>query len=93
MTVRLTTDQVLDIHLNYHANGGRTKFHTLRRRHDLTINELYTVLRTNLTAALKKADKGHRFVSWDPDQPKLALTEDEIQNTTHNRIFGGIKHG
>lgn len=86
MTVKLTEDQVMDIHLSYHANGGRCKFYTLCKRHDITINECYSVLRTTLKSALRKAAKGHKFVSWDPQQ-----RQEGKKDIRHNRahMFGG----
>jgi hypothetical protein len=89
VTVKLTEDQVMDIHLNYHANGGEDDLHTLCKRNDITINEGYSVLRTGLKTALRKAAKGHKFVSWDPQQrqSKKKTTSRAIRNNAH--MFGG----
>ena len=90
MTVKLTEDQVLDIHTSYHANGGRCKFHTLMKRHGLTVNEVYTVLRMDLRSGLRRAVKGHKFVSWDPQQrQEKKKSVGRIQRENRSRFFGG----
>lgn len=89
MTVRLTEEQVLGIHTNYRGNGGGCRLHTLCRRYGLTINEVYSVLRIELRTALKRAARGHKFVSWDPQQREIRGTEEEISMKNKVHMFGG----
>jgi hypothetical protein len=87
MTVRLSEEQVDHIIRNYRGNGGRRTLYSLMKAHGITVNEAYTVLRTEPEEAIKKARRGHRFVSWEPGE-RYIPTYGEVRNSRQTQIFG-----
>lgn len=86
MSVVLTEEQVLDIHLNSRINGGRCMAHTLIKRNGITVNEYYAVMRMDLKKALKRAKAGRRFISWEPGV-KHKPTKDEVDNSKQRLVL------
>lgn len=91
MSIKLTEEQVLDIHMNSRINGGRTKAHTLIKRHGLTVNEYYAIMALPLDEAVKKARKGHRFVSWESHYKSQDFkpTQEELRGSRATACYGG----
>ena len=87
MSTLLTEEQVLDIHTNARVNGGRMLMHTLCKRHGITINEAYVVLRTSLSAALTRARTGKRFISWEGVDKIPKATKAEIAGAKQNSVL------
>lgn len=65
MSIQLTEEQVLDIHLNSRINGGTESGYALMQKHGMTPNEYYSVMATDLKKALRKARAGKKFISWE----------------------------
>lgn len=65
--------------------------YSLAKAHNITFNEVYSVLRTEHAEAIRKARLGHRFVSWE-GQEGFQPTKSEIANSRQTQVFGHISN-
>lgn len=72
MNEPLSVQQVEHIIGSWIGNGGRRGIWSLCKEYKITINEAYTILRMLPKNAIKKAEMGQKFSSFNPVATKEA---------------------